>query len=71
MSQTVEAVFENGVFRPLQPVTLSGQRRVTITIENSPEHDAAQEATNALLRLLQHGPDVRNHRTAGASAGGW
>ncbi|CAN5362826.1 hypothetical protein BH10PLA2_BH10PLA2_11050 [soil metagenome] len=67
MSLTVEAVFENGVFRPLQPVAMSEQGRVMITIENSPEQDAAQQATNALLKLLQRGPETRNHRKTGAS----
>jgi predicted DNA-binding antitoxin AbrB/MazE fold protein len=33
MSTHLEAVFENGVFRPLQPVRLSEQQRVTITID--------------------------------------
>ncbi len=33
MSTHVEAVFENGVFRPLQPVELPEHHRVTLTIE--------------------------------------
>jgi predicted DNA-binding antitoxin AbrB/MazE fold protein len=31
----VEAVFENGVFRPLQPVRLADQQRVTVVYEDS------------------------------------
>jgi predicted DNA-binding antitoxin AbrB/MazE fold protein len=34
MSTNVEAVFENGVFRPLQPVRLAEHQRVTVTIDD-------------------------------------
>jgi predicted DNA-binding antitoxin AbrB/MazE fold protein len=33
MSMQMEAVFENGVFRPLQPVPLAEHQRVTVTID--------------------------------------
>jgi predicted DNA-binding antitoxin AbrB/MazE fold protein len=33
MSMQMEAVFENGVFRPLQPVSLAENQRVTVTID--------------------------------------
>lgn len=33
MSTQLEAVYENGVFRPLQPVLLSEHQRVTVTID--------------------------------------
>ncbi len=36
MSIQLEAVYENGVFRPLQPVPLSARERVTLTIEPAP-----------------------------------
>lgn len=32
MQQKVEAVYENGVFRPLEPVSLREAERVTLTI---------------------------------------
>ncbi|HXG09054.1 MAG TPA: antitoxin family protein [Gemmataceae bacterium] len=32
MSIQVEAVYENGVFRPLQPVDLPEHQRVTVTV---------------------------------------
>ena len=32
-SMTVEAVFENGVLRPVQPLPLQPQQRVTITLQ--------------------------------------
>jgi predicted DNA-binding antitoxin AbrB/MazE fold protein len=36
MSIQLEAVYENGVFRPLQPVPLPAHQRVTVTIEPHP-----------------------------------
>ncbi len=35
MGQQIEAVFENGVFRPLQPVNLPEQQRVTLLLSES------------------------------------
>lgn len=37
MSTHLEAVYENGVFRPLQPVHLPEHRRVTVTIDEETE----------------------------------
>jgi predicted DNA-binding antitoxin AbrB/MazE fold protein len=33
MALTIEAVYENGVFRPLQPLPLQDHERVRLTIE--------------------------------------
>ncbi len=33
MAITIEAVYENGVFKPLQPVHLRDQQQVRITLE--------------------------------------
>ena len=43
MKETLEAVYENGVLRPLQPLALAEQQRVTITIdeEAAPPLDSA------------------------------
>jgi predicted DNA-binding antitoxin AbrB/MazE fold protein len=50
MGTHVEAVYENGVFRPLQPVHLPEHQRVTVTIgEESPERDAAAMAVHFVL----------------------
>lgn len=37
MSQVIEAVFENGVFRPLQPVEITDHEVVSIKILSSDE----------------------------------
>ena len=40
MSTHLEAVYENGVFRPLQPVQLPEHHRVTVTIDDDTESAA-------------------------------
>jgi len=42
MSTHLEAVFENGVFRPLQPVHLAEHQRVIVTIDEGPADTADQ-----------------------------
>ena len=37
MAKTVEAVFENGVFKPISPLTLSEHKRVTLIIKDTKE----------------------------------
>ena len=37
MAKTVEAVFEDGVFKPITPITLSEHKRVTLIINNNKE----------------------------------
>jgi len=44
MGQQIEAVFENGVFRPLQPVQLPEQHRVTLWLSESENGVPAEEA---------------------------
>lgn len=39
MTSQVEAIFENGVLRPLQPMNLSENQKVTLTIDNDGEAD--------------------------------
>ena len=36
MSIQLEAVYENGIFRPLEPVRLPEQKRVTLTLDDEP-----------------------------------
>jgi predicted DNA-binding antitoxin AbrB/MazE fold protein len=36
MNLTIDAVFENGVLRPLQPLPLADQQRVRVTVEPAP-----------------------------------
>ena len=45
MSQTITAVYENGVLRPLKPLTLPEKARVRLQIERS-------EASDPVLELM-------------------
>lgn len=54
MSTHVEAVYENGVFRPLHPVQLPEHQRVTVTID-----EEAVEANAGTLQVhFALGPDL-------------
>lgn len=48
MDTQIEAVYENGVFRPLQPLTLAEHERVLLTV--SPCEDEDCEKTLAAIR---------------------
>jgi predicted DNA-binding antitoxin AbrB/MazE fold protein len=37
MKQSVEAIYENGVFRPLEPVNLPEHQRVQVTVADEDE----------------------------------
>jgi predicted DNA-binding antitoxin AbrB/MazE fold protein len=40
MGKTLAAVYENGVLRPLEPLLLREQQRVTVTVEESVDNSA-------------------------------
>jgi predicted DNA-binding antitoxin AbrB/MazE fold protein len=37
MSQQIDAIYDNGVLRPLVPLALPGQARVKVTVATQPE----------------------------------
>ena len=39
MSKTIQAVYDNGVFRPLEPVELPDQARISITLNEEDDDD--------------------------------
>ncbi len=41
MTTQLDAIYENGVFRPLQPIQLDEHRRVTLTIETEAGNNTA------------------------------
>lgn len=66
MTQTVEAIYSHGVLEPLEPLDLSEQQRVRLTIEplkvappaepQSDRHQAMQELMDALKNsTFSHG----------------
>jgi predicted DNA-binding antitoxin AbrB/MazE fold protein len=61
MQETIETVYENGVFRPLKPVAgIADHRRVTITITSVEPHPLADcvgimpdEDADEMRRIIQ------------------
>jgi predicted DNA-binding antitoxin AbrB/MazE fold protein len=68
MTRSIEAAYEHGLLRPLEPLNLSENERVTLTIEDSsqgkngepspiaPETDVSDEEFEQLLDELASGP---------------
>jgi predicted DNA-binding antitoxin AbrB/MazE fold protein len=52
MAKTIEAVYENGVFKPLEPVTLPEGQRVQVTLPFLPT-PVSQEEAQALLQQTE------------------
>jgi predicted DNA-binding antitoxin AbrB/MazE fold protein len=53
MSETVTAVYENGVLRPLRPLKL--RERQTVRLQIVPEEPTDSEDENAVRRLVEAG----------------
>ena len=49
MSARIEAVFEGGVFRPLQPIDLAEGERVQLTVASAREMDPAFDLTDLAI----------------------
>ncbi len=47
---TVRAIYENGVFRPVEPVNLPENTEVEVTLAESEDGAANQQAIFAILR---------------------
>ncbi len=50
MTRSLEAVFENGVLRPLEPLSLKEQQNVTLTVSDQDDGDWLD---SAFLRYLE------------------
>ena len=64
MNRTIEAIFENGVFRPTEPVQLAEGLRVSVTVpdgktftQGSYDAEAVNRALDELAALPMEGPD--------------
>ncbi len=47
MTQKVEAIYEDGVLKPLQPLTLAEHQRVKVTIDELPAAESSEEMLKA------------------------
>jgi predicted DNA-binding antitoxin AbrB/MazE fold protein len=52
MTITVEAVFEHGVLKPVQPLPLKEQERVRLTLHTAADIQAAAERVRATAGLI-------------------
>jgi len=50
MTRTVDAIYSQGVFRPVEPLALREHARVRITVETSEAEDETRAAALARLR---------------------
>jgi predicted DNA-binding antitoxin AbrB/MazE fold protein len=45
MTITVDAIYEQGVLRPVQPLALAERERVRVTVESEPQHAPVTDDT--------------------------
>jgi predicted DNA-binding antitoxin AbrB/MazE fold protein len=73
MSKQIEAIYENGVLRPLEPLDLDEYQRVTITVadEGEGEEDLFDPAfTRWCAEQSHNAPSLEEVRQALAKIGG-
>lgn len=69
MNVQVDAIYDNGVLRPLTPLLLPDQSRVTVTVgvnvvaqaESEAEVEARRQAINKLFEDIDKLPQPPNH----------
>lgn len=71
---TIDAIYENGVFKPLEPVTLEEHTEVEVSIPAKVPQDAADptgwKAAEALIGFIKDAPpDMAEHHDAYLHAG--
>ena len=69
MVRQLEAVYENGVLRPLEPLPLIESQRVRITISDEPPANPLRDLTvlveaRAEIARLEHIPTIEEVRSA-------
>jgi hypothetical protein len=63
---TIQAIYENGVFRPLENVELSENSEVQLTIEST-KASAGHPGLTPLLEIARRFPENPNSPTDGAA----
>lgn len=51
MTRTIKAVFEHGLFRPVEPIALAEGQSVEINVPDEREYPSAQVVLQALLEI--------------------
>jgi predicted DNA-binding antitoxin AbrB/MazE fold protein len=58
MSKTIEAVYENGVFRPVEPIKLEEGQRVQVYVPWVPDELTREQAEQSLRELQEAFSDL-------------
>jgi len=58
MSRTIEAVYENGVFRPVEPIKLEEGQRVQVYVPWVPDGRTPEEAMESLREVQEAFSDL-------------
>lgn len=53
MTQKVEAIYEDGVLKPLQPLALAEHQRVSVTIDELPAAEGPEEMLKAWEQVYE------------------
>jgi predicted DNA-binding antitoxin AbrB/MazE fold protein len=55
---TIRAIYENGVFRPVNPVSLPERAEVDVVLPEEPAEPAPTEAMSKIYRILSRSYDT-------------
>lgn len=58
MSQVIEAIFENGVFKPLGKIDLTGHKKVTIIVTSEVEPQQKACTLDGIIDIASDCPDT-------------
>lgn len=63
MTHVINAVYENGVFRPLEKVSVKEHKRLRIILENEAEAPAQESSLSGLIDIAKdcHDTDLSIH----------
>ena len=61
---TVKAIYEKGVFRPVEPVHLPEKAEVEVTLPAEAETEADRKAREEILEIMSHSYDTGQTDTA-------
>ncbi len=71
MAQTIEAVYEQGVFKPLQPVQLTEGQKVTLSVEAEKQRLMSDSKQTVRLGGLWRGVSISEEDVAEARREMW
>ena len=61
---TVKAIYENGIFRPIEPVHLPENAEVEVTFSSETKSSTDRQAREQVMEILSHSYDTGQTDTA-------